>query len=59
MVFTTRGRNDPVQCRLKVNSLEKVTDDLYKIKLSGTDEVGRSTFDGYLAFKGDGVAWKL
>lgn len=59
MVFTVRARNDPTQCHLKVNSIEKVTDDLYKIKLSGTDEIGRSRLEGNLVFKDDGIAWKL
>lgn len=59
MVLTTRASNDPIQCRLKVNSLEKINDDLYKIKLSGRDEVGSSRLEGNLVFKGDGIAWKL
>lgn len=44
---------------MKVLDLKKENDYKYKIKLSGSDEVGKSQLDGILIFRADGIGLKL
>ncbi len=46
-------------CQVKVTDFKKENENKYSIKMTGSDEVGKSKFEGLLMFKNEGFGLKL
>lgn len=59
MVITVKNSAEKFHCQVKVTDLSKESDNRYRIKMEGSDEVGSSKFDGVIVFTQDRLSLKL
>jgi hypothetical protein len=59
MRINVNNKSETFNCELKVTDIKKITDIKWEVKLDGNDELGKSSLEGLLIFKGEGVTVKL
>jgi len=59
MVINVNDKIEKFFCQVKVLDLKKLSEFKYSIKLSGSDEVGKSKLEGILVFRGEELGLKL